>query len=103
MVGISVSNSILLVDFANRLTESGAETAYAAIEAARVRLRPILMTSIAAILALLPMAIGIGRGGEANIPLARAVVGGLSVSTVLTIFVVPLLYTLVKRPESARR
>ncbi|MBI2844664.1 MAG: efflux RND transporter permease subunit [Armatimonadetes bacterium] len=103
MVGISVSNSILLVDFANRLKEGGAETAYAALEAARVRLRPILMTSIAAILGLLPMAIGIGRGGEANIPLARAVVGGLSISTVLTIFVVPLLYTLFKRPESARR
>ncbi len=97
MVGIAVSNSILLVDFANRLrAEKGLSKFDAAIESARIRLRPILMTSIAAVLGLLPMAIGLGRGSEANIPLARAVVGGLSTSTVLVILFVPVLYTLLK-------
>ncbi|HEY3242259.1 MAG TPA: efflux RND transporter permease subunit [Phycisphaerae bacterium] len=98
MVGISVSNSVLLVEFANRMrAEQGLSVFDAAREAAKVRLRPILMTSIAAILGLLPMAVGLGRGSEANIPLARAVVGGLSVSTILVIVFVPVLYTLLKR------
>jgi CzcA family heavy metal efflux pump len=98
MVGIAVSNSILIVDFANRLRlEEGLPVDDALVEACRIRLRPILMTSLAAILALLPMAIGFGRGSEANIPLARAVVGGLFVSTLLTLFVVPVLYQSLKR------
>ncbi|MBI4578904.1 MAG: efflux RND transporter permease subunit, partial [Planctomycetes bacterium] len=76
MVGIAVSNSVLLVEFANRSREERSLTRFeAALEAVRIRLRPILMTSLAAILGLLPMAIGFGRGSEANIPLARAVVG----------------------------
>jgi hydrophobic/amphiphilic exporter-1 (mainly G- bacteria), HAE1 family len=98
MVGIAVSNSILIVDFANRLrVEEALPVDDALVEACRIRLRPILMTSLAAILALLPMAIGFGRGSEANIPLARAVVGGLFVSTLLTLFVVPVLYQSLKR------
>jgi multidrug efflux pump subunit AcrB len=98
MVGIAVSNSVLLVEFANRLREEKAlSPADAALEAAKIRLRPILMTSLAAILGLLPMAIGMGRGSEANIPLARAVVGGLLFSTVLVLVFVPVLYSLMKR------
>lgn len=98
MVGIAVSNSVLLVEFANRLHEAGGVTrAQAVLEAAKIRLRPILMTSLAAILGLLPMAIGLGRGSEANAPLARAVVGGLTVSTAMVIVIVPVLYTLLKR------
>jgi len=97
MVGISVSYSVLLVDFANRLRLEGKSVREAITAAARIRLRPILMTSIAAILGLLPMAVRIGTGGEANIPLARAVIGGLLVSTALTLILVPLLYSLLKK------
>lgn len=98
MVGIAVSNSVLLVEFANRLREEQRLSRFdAVLQAVRIRLRPILMTSLAAVLALLPMAIGTGRGSEANIPLARAVVGGLTASTVLVIVFVPVLYTLLKR------
>jgi len=101
MVGISVSNSVLLVEFANRLREErGLSKVEAAVESARIRLRPILMTSIAAILGLLPMAVGLGRGSEANVPLARAVVGGLTVSTLLVLVFVPVLYTVLKRERS---
>lgn len=96
MVGIAVSNSVLLVEFANRSREEGADLEDAIVDAAAIRLRPIVMTSLAAVLGLLPMAIGLQQGAEANVPLARAVVGGLSVSTVLTLFVVPVLYQLLK-------
>lgn len=99
MVGIAVSNSILLVEFANRARDQGMGTREAALEAGIVRLRPILMTSLAAVLGLLPMAIGLGHGSEANVPLARAVIGGLTVSTVLTLFVVPILYLMFKREQ----
>lgn len=98
MVGITVSNSVLIVEFANRLrVKQDLSLSEAALAAAKIRLRPILMTSITSILALVPLAIGFGRGSEANAPLARAVVGGLSVSTVLVIIFVPVLYTLLKR------
>ncbi len=96
MVGIAVSNSILLVEFTNRLVEQGQSLRSAVVSAAAIRLRPILMTSLAAVIALLPMAIGFGHGTEANVPLARAVVGGLLASTLLTLFVVPSLILLVK-------
>jgi multidrug efflux pump subunit AcrB len=98
-VGIDVSNSILLVEFANRLRrEKGLSAHDAALESAVVRLRPILMTSLAAIIGLLPMAL---QSGEANTPLARAVIGGLVASTLLTRFVVPCLYVIVKRGKAA--
>lgn len=94
MVGIAVSNSILLVEFANRLRQEHSYSAWdAAIESGRVRLRPILMTSLAAIVGLIPLAL---HQGEATMPLARAVIGGLTVSTALTVFVVPCLYVLFK-------
>jgi multidrug efflux pump subunit AcrB len=92
MVGIAVSNSVLLVEFTNRKLREGLAVTEAVVAASSIRLRPILMTSIVAIAGLLPMAFDISPGAEANVPLARAVVGGLAASTLLTLFVVPLLY-----------
>ncbi|MGE3803978.1 MAG: efflux RND transporter permease subunit, partial [Gemmataceae bacterium] len=99
MVGIVVANSTLLVDFANKQHRRGVSARQAVLFAAAIRLRPILMTFLAAFLALLPMAIGIGKGSEANVPLARAVCGGLIAATSLTLFVVPCLYTLLVKDE----
>ncbi len=96
MVGIAVSNSVLLVEFANRLRAEGTALHEAVVKASGIRLRPILMTSVAAIVGLLPMAFRFGTGAEANVPLARAVVGGLAASTCLTLFVVPSLYLMLK-------
>jgi multidrug efflux pump subunit AcrB len=98
MVGIVVSNGVLLVDFANVLRErDGLDIVTAVVRAGRTRLRPILMTTIATIVGLLPMAIGIGEGSETNLPLARAVIGGLTVSTFFTLFLVPALYSIADR------
>ncbi len=99
MVGIVVANSTLLVDFANRQRALGVTVHQAITAAAAIRLRPILMTFLATFLDLLPMAIGAAKGSEANAPLARAVVGGLLASTVLTLFVVPILYTVFNRDQ----
>jgi multidrug efflux pump subunit AcrB len=95
MMGIVVSNSILLVDFANRMVRHGATAEHAVLEAGRRRLRPIVMTALATILGLLPLALGFGEGNETMVPLARAVVGGLAVSTVMTLIVVPVMHALV--------
>jgi multidrug efflux pump subunit AcrB len=98
MVGIVVSNGVLLVDFANVLRErDGMELIEATVRAGRTRLRPILMTTIATIVGLIPMALGIGEGSETNLPLARAVIGGLGVSTFFTLFLVPSLYSIADR------
>ena len=94
MIGIAQSNSTLLVEFANRMREGGRSTRDAIVEAARIRLRPILITAGAAVLALLPLAL---NSAEPNMPLARAVIGGLASSTVLTLIVVPILYLRLKR------
>ena len=96
MLGIVVSNGVLLVDYTNVLRRRGRELHDAAVAAARTRLRPILMTSLATVLGLLPMAIGWGTGGETNAPLARTVVGGLSFSTILTLFLVPTIYVMLE-------
>ncbi|MBL8037029.1 MAG: efflux RND transporter permease subunit [Nitrospira sp.] len=96
MFGIVVSNGVLLVDYTNVLRRRGTPLQSAVITAARIRLRPILMTSLATIFGLLPMAIGLGTGGETNAPLARAVVGGLSVSTLLTVFLIPTMYMILE-------
>src|SRR5690606_7947733 len=90
--GIVVNNAILLVDQANRLREH-LPTREAIAEAGRRRLRPILMTTSTTILGLLPLAIGIGEGSEAQAPLARAVLGGLSVATLITLVFIPVVYT----------
>jgi multidrug efflux pump subunit AcrB len=97
MVGIVVSNGVLLVDFANTLRARGRSVLDATVEAGRTRLRPILMTTIATVVGLAPMALGLGEGSETNLPLARAVIGGLSVSTIFTLFLVPALYSLLER------
>jgi multidrug efflux pump subunit AcrB len=94
-VGIAVANSILVVSFANdQRVERGMSAVEAAIEAGKERLRPVLMTAGAMLLGMLPMAIGSGEGGEQNAPLGRAVIGGLLVATIVTLCVVPVLYTL---------
>ncbi len=97
MVGIVVSNGVLLVDYANVLRRRGDDLVSATVHAGRTRLRPILMTTIATIVGLIPMALGIGEGSETNLPLARAVIGGLTVSTAMTLFLIPVLYSLMGR------
>lgn len=92
MIGIVVSNGILLVDYTNKLRKAGIELHEAVVKAGRTRLKPILMTTLATVLGLIPLAIGIG-GEKSQAPLAIAVIGGLSVSTLLTLFFVPTLYT----------
>ena len=94
MVGIVVSNSILIVEFTRRLREDGTPLQEAVILACRVRLRPVLMTSLATIFGLMPMALKLGTGSEAYAPLARSIIGGLTVSVVLTVFIVPAAYLL---------
>jgi multidrug efflux pump subunit AcrB len=95
LVGIAVSNSILIVEFTRHLRGEGMAVRQAVAVACRVRLRPVLMTSLATIIGLLPMALKLGAGSEAYAPLARAILGGLSVSVVLTLFLVPAAYLLV--------
>jgi multidrug efflux pump subunit AcrB len=96
MVGIVVSNTVLMVDFAQNLRkEEGLTPTQAIIKAASIRVRPVLMTALAALFALIPMALGLARGSEANSPLGRSVIGGLLAGLVTTLFVVPCLYSLV--------
>ena len=102
LVGISASNSILIVEFAHRLEDQGSSVKDAIVTSCRVRLRPILMTSLATIIGMVPMALKLGTGSEQYAPLARAIIGGLASSVVLTIFIVPAAYLLVygKRKET---
>jgi multidrug efflux pump subunit AcrB len=95
LVGIAVSNSILIVEFTRHLREDGMGVREAVALACRVRLRPVLMTSLATIIGLMPMALKLGAGSESYAPLARAILGGLAVSVVLTVFLVPAAYYLV--------
>ena len=95
LVGIAVSNSILIVEFTRHLREEGLGVREAVAKACRVRLRPVLMTSLATIIGLLPMALEARGGQRSYAPLARAILGGLSVSVALTIFLVPAMYVLV--------
>ncbi len=97
MVGIVVSNSILIVEFTNRLRAEGRSLREAVVLACRVRLRPVLMTSLATLIGLIPMALALGSGSEAYAPLARAIIGGLAVSVVLTVFIVPCAYFTIYR------
>jgi multidrug efflux pump subunit AcrB len=96
MVGIVVSNGVLLVEYMNELRRRGLPLREAVMQGGRTRLRPILMTSLATLVGLLPMALGVGTGSEANAPLARAVIGGLAVSTVLTLLLIPTLYAMLE-------
>ncbi len=104
LVGIADSNSILIVDFAHNLEREGMAPADAVITACRVRLRPILMTSLATIIGMIPMALKLGTGAEQYAPMAKAIIGGLTSSVLLTIFIVPAAYLLVygkKKPPTA--
>jgi multidrug efflux pump subunit AcrB len=102
-VGISVSNSILVVSFANDLRARDGELTplQAVIESGKTRLRPILMTALAMIIGMVPMALGLGEAGEQNAPLGRAVIGGLLAATFATLFLVPIFYTLLRRQPPA--
>ena len=95
LVGIAVSNSILIVEFTRHLRSTGMAVREAVAVACRVRLRPVLMTSLATIIGLLPMALKLGAGSESYAPLARAILGGLSLSVMFTVFLVPAGYLLV--------
>jgi len=95
-VGVATANSILLVTFANDERRAGHDALSAALSAGFTRLRPVLMTALAMIIGMLPMAIGLGEGGDQNAPLGRAVIGGLIVATLTTLFVVPVIYSLLR-------
>jgi multidrug efflux pump subunit AcrB len=95
MTGIVVSNSILIVEFAGTLHSQGLSLLEAVVQSCKIRLRPILMTSLATLLGMIPMALGIEAGSEQYAPLARAVIGGLAVSVVVTVFLVPAVYLVV--------
>lgn len=102
-VGIATSNSILLVSYANDVRVEGRlSPLQAALEAGRVRLRPVLMTALAMIIGMVPMALAVGEAGEQNAPLGRAVIGGLLVATGTTLFVVPVIYSLLRRKVPSR-
>ncbi len=103
LVGIANSNSILIVDFAHRLEVQGASVEDAVITACRVRLRPILMTSLATIIGMIPMALKMGTGSEQYAPMARAIIGGLTSSVFFTVFIVPAAYLLIYRGRDRHR
>jgi len=96
-VGVATANSILVVVFANDQRVEGYDARSAALAAGHTRIRPVLMTASAMIIGMVPMALGLGEGGEQNAPLGRAVIGGLILATLTTLFVVPLVYSLLRR------
>lgn len=100
-IGVATANSILLVTFAKERLDAGDSSFVAAIAAGSARLRPILMTACAMLIGMLPMALGLGEGGEQNAPLARALLGGLSMATVATLFFVPVMFTVFSRKQAA--
>jgi len=96
-IGVATANSILLVNFANDLRRTGEDARTAALEAGFTRLRPVIMTALAMIVGMVPMALGMGEGGEQNAPLGRAVIGGLLMATFATLFFVPVVYSVLRR------
>jgi multidrug efflux pump subunit AcrB len=95
-IGVATANSILMVVFANDQREEGMDARAAALSAGHTRIRPVIMTATAMIIGMLPMALGLGEGGEQNAPLGRAVIGGLLLATVTTLFIVPMVYSLLR-------
>jgi multidrug efflux pump subunit AcrB len=100
-MGVGTANSILMITFANDRRREGADARTAALDAGFTRLRPVVMTALAMVIGMLPMSLGLGEGGEQNAPLGRAVIGGLIVATVSTLFFVPVIYSLLRRAPLA--
>jgi multidrug efflux pump subunit AcrB len=96
-MGIATANSILLVSFAREGLENGLNATTAALESGFTRFRPVLMTALAMIIGMIPMALAMGEGGEQNAPLGRAVIGGLAVATLATLFFVPVVFSVLHR------
>jgi multidrug efflux pump subunit AcrB len=102
-MGVATANSVLVVTFARQQLDEGLDPLHAAWEAGTTRLRPVLMTALAMIIGMLPMALGLGEGGEQNAPLGRGVIGGLMIATVATLFFVPVVFSLLHRATADRR
>jgi multidrug efflux pump subunit AcrB len=100
-IGVATANSILMVSYANDVRGHGKDARESALEAGHIRLRPVIMTAAAMILGVLPMALGLGEGGEQNAPLGRAVIGGLLVATFSTLLFVPVVYSVLRRKAPA--
>jgi multidrug efflux pump subunit AcrB len=100
-MGVGTANAILMITFANDRRREGADARTAALDAGFTRMRPVLMTALAMVIGMLPMSLGLGEGGEQNAPLGRAVIGGLLVATVSTLFFVPVVYSLLRRKPPA--
>ncbi len=98
-IGVSTANSVLVVTFANERRSEGMNAIEAAIDAGYTRLRPVLMTALAMILGMIPMALALGEGGEQNAPLGRAVIGGLLIATLTTLFIVPISYSVLRKAQ----
>ena len=101
-MGIATANSILLVSFAREGMSNGLDAASAALEAGFTRFRPVLMTALAMMIGMVPMALALGEGAEQNAPLGRAVIGGLAVATVATLFFVPTVFAFMHRKHHTR-
>jgi multidrug efflux pump subunit AcrB len=95
-IGVATANSILMITFANEKLDEGLDPRSAALEAGKTRLRPVLMTALAMVVGMIPMSLGLGEGGEQNAPLGRAVIGGLSMATLFTLFFVPVVFSMVR-------
>jgi multidrug efflux pump subunit AcrB len=102
-MGVATANSILMVSFARDRMRAGIPAAQSALEAGYTRMRPVLMTALAMIIGMLPMAMGLGEGGEQNAPLGRAVIGGLMFATVATLFFVPTVFAMIHGSREAKR
>jgi multidrug efflux pump subunit AcrB len=101
-MGVATANSILVMSFARERLAAGADAVAAGLEAGFVRFRPVIMTALAMMIGMAPMALGLGEGGEQNAPLGRAVIGGLAFATIATLFFVPVLFAIVhRRPRRA--
>jgi len=100
-MGVATANSVLVVSFARQRMDAGDDASQAALQAGVTRFRPVLMTALAMIIGMVPMALGIGEGGEQNAPLGRAVIGGLVFATVATLFFVPTVFTLIHGRRSS--
>ena len=102
-IGVATANSVLVITFANEHFEETKDSFRAALAAGATRLRPVMMTAMAMIIGMVPMALGLGEGGEQNAPLGRAVIGGLLFATVATLFFVPIIFAVVRQGSSSNQ